>query len=507
MSICPWCKGSTPRAYDVCPLCGKSPHEHPSISAGGFSSFDSFDDDDEPGGLNLAGSVEPLSAQGGPDAFGGDAFEAAPAGLSLELDVSPRQPLPPQQRVAPTPGPHISQPSLQAVGAPRQEPPPSDGQEPVFDVYDLAVLADFGAAPDKLWEFPTYALRVASRKRDMQRRIDLARQSAALAERARDDCLADLAEQVRPAIESSREMAPLLEPLLQVEQQAASREQALSERNLELEQKVSVVDQQIDAQRGQEASARAQADAAAKSLDQAKASLERARAAFKRAEIELRNVQEVARAAAGPQARTALPEHAQKIQDLSQILAERREALAAPQAAFDEAQRVWNAADSASKAVQRGISDLQKQRRAIEQSYAKELGVRSQGVEHAQSERRAALVALGASLIETSSGVVPQQLQQRFFQAQEALEGHGREVARLRQAMATADPGAVKKGWIVLGAGSALVVLLLIVLIALFGRSDPEPLYGSVTRPATTNVFANAAERRSCACFLRAFPA
>jgi hypothetical protein len=392
------------------------------------------------------------------------------------------------------------------VGAPSQDLPPSEGQEPVFDVYDLAVLADFGAAPDKLWEFPTYALRVTSRKRDLQRRVALARQSAALAERARDDCLADLAEQVRPAIESSREMAPLLEPLLQVEQQAASREQALNERNLELGQKVSLIDQEIDAQRGQEASTRAQVDAAAKSLDQAKGALERARAAFKRAEIELRNVQEVARAAAGPQARTALPEHAQKIQDLSQILSERREALAAPQAAFDEAQRVWNAADSASKAVQRRISDMQKQRRAIEQSYAKELGVRSQGVEHAHSDRRAALVALGTSLIETSSGVVPQQLQQRFFQAQEALAGHGREVSRLRQAMATADPQAVKKGWIVIVAGSALVVLLLIVLIALFGRSDPEPLYGSVTPSVTTNAFANAGERRSCAC-LCAFPA
>jgi hypothetical protein len=384
---------------------------------------------------------------------------------------------------------------------------PSDGQEPVFDAYDLAVVADFGAAPSKLWEFPAYALRVASRKRDLERRIDLARRSAAQAERARDDCLADVAEQVRPAIESSRELAPLLEPLLQIEQQAATREQALSERNLELEQKVSVVDHEIEVQRGQDASARAQVDAAAKTLDHAKGALERARAAFKRAEIELRNVQEVARAAAGPQARTALPEHAQKIQDLSQILAERREALAAPQAAFDEAQRVWNAADSASKAVQRRISDLQKQRRTIEQSYAKELGVRSQGVEHAQSERRSALIALGASLMETTSGVVPQELQQRFFRAQEVLSGHGLEVARLRQAMATADPESVKKGWIVLGAGSALILLLLIVLIALFGRSDPEPLYGSADRPAITNACATAAERRSCARFPCAFPA
>jgi tetratricopeptide (TPR) repeat protein len=375
-------------------------------------------------------------------------------------------------------------------GGEDQEPEPG----PRFDAYEMALLADYGPAPSKIWEFPAYAIRVTTRKKDLGRRLALAKQSAQDAERKRDDRLADLADRIRPQLEASRELAQLLEPLQQIEQTAATRMEALSERNQELEQKVSVVDQEIEAQRGTETSAKGQQDAAAKKLDHARGELERARALLKRAEIELRNVQEVARAAAGPQARTALPEHAEKIQNLTAILHERREAMVAPQAAFDQAQRVWNDADSALKTVQRRISDLQKQRRTIEQSYSKELGVRSQGVEQAQSERRAALVTIGARLMEMQTPIVPEPLRQGFFQAQELLSASIREVERMEQALGTADPAAVKKGWMVLGGGAVVLLLLFVVLIALLGRSDPDPLYGALgTEPTALALAPNRA--------------
>jgi prefoldin subunit 5 len=189
-----------------------------------------------------------------------------------------------------------------------------------------------------------------------------------------------------------------------------------------------------------------------------------------------------------------LPEHAEKIQNLTAILHERREAMVAPQAAFDQAQRVWNDADSALKTVQRRISDLQKQRRTIEQSYSKELGVRSQGVEQAQSERRAALVTIGARLMEMQTPIVPEPLRQGFFQAQELLSASIREVERMEQALGTADPAAVKKGWMVLGGGAVVLLLLFVVLIALLGRSDPDPLYGALgTEPTALALAPNRA--------------
>lgn len=483
MSICPWCKGKMLSANDVCPSCGQNPHEHPSISAGGYGTFDAFDDfDDDGGSLDVAGAVEPLGGQGGPDVFGGDSFEqAGSAPLKLEVEAMPvRAPVR-------APGPMPSSPGPAAPVPPaadyRQGPEqaPADAA-PAFDAYEIAVLADFGPAPSKIWEFPSYSLRVTSRRRELRRRLQLVKQSVQEAERARDDRLADLAERVRPQLEASKDLAPLLGTLEQIEQTAASRNEALSERNDELQQKLAVVDREIEAQRAQEAETQARLDAAAKALDKERELLQRANAALKRAEIELRNAQEVARAAAGPQARTAPPEHAAKLQHLAGILEERKAAVLAPKAAFDQAKKVWNDADSAHKAVQRRIAEYQKQRRGVEQAYAKEIGVRSAGVQQAEAERRAAYIAVGVSLIEQNAAVVPRELRQVFFETQEVLSSRMLESERLTQAIASADPRDVKKGWYVIVGGSALVILLLVLMVALFGHTEPDPAYGAWDR-------------------------
>ena len=497
MSICPWCKGKMLSANDVCPSCGKNPYDHPSISAGSYGNFDAFDDfeDDDVGGLDVAGGVAPLTSQEGPDVFGGDSFEqqeAAP--LKLEIDAVPvRAPA-----VSPSHAPMPSS-SVRPVGA---MPPAADYRQqvdevadspPMFDAYEIAVLADFGPAPQKIWEYPGYSIRVTTRRRELRRRMELVKQSVQEAERSRDDRLADLAERLRPQLAESKELAPLLSTLEQIEQTAASRNEALSERNQEMQQKLAVVDREIEGQRGQQAQTQTRLDATVKALEKERETLNRATAALKRAEIELRNAQQVARAAAGPQARTAPPEHAAKLQHLSSILEERKAAMQTPTASFDEAKRVWNDADSAHKAVQRRIADLQKQRRGIEQSYAKEIGVRSAGVQQAESERRAACIAIGSSLIEQNAAVVPRELRQAFFETQEVLSNRLLESERLSHAIASADPNDVKKGWLLLFGGSAIVILLLALLVALFGRSEPEPAYGAT--PHTTCVAIGEARR------------
>ena len=480
MSICPWCKGKTPKAFDVCPLCGKNPHEHPSIAAGGFGSFEAFDDFDEPGGdLDVSSTTEPLASHDGPDVFGGGSFDEEPAPLKLEIDVvspmriSSRRPVSSLQSPS---SPAAPLPAQTNYRDPHQVEEPQDG--PTFDAYEIAVLADFGPTPEKLWQFPSYAMRVTTRSRELKRRLQIARRSVDEAEQGRDARLAELAERLRPELDASHDFDGVLDTLRQIEETAASRNDALSARNEELGQKVSVVDREIEGHRKQESESKARVDVAAKSLDAARGEVDRATAAFKRAEIELRNAQELARAAAGPQARTAPPEHAAKLQSLAQILEERRAAVQAPKALFDEAKRVWNDADSAHKAVQRQIAELQKQRRGIEQSYAREIGMRSQGVQQAQSEMHAALVAIGAQLIEMNAPIVPRELRQAFFQSQDVLSSRMLEAERLNHAIVSADSAAVKKGWMVIVGGTLVSLLLLIALIALFGRSEPEPLYG-----------------------------
>ncbi len=480
MSICPWCKGQMPSANEVCPLCGKKPHEHPSISSGNYASFEAFDDFEEPeeGGLHVAGAVEPLARSQGPDIFGGDSFEDAPTAGNLKLEVEQVPRAVPQKApvAAPPSGPV---PDVMPAAKNYRDPMPDQQEAPAFDPFEIAVLADYGPAPAQIWQFPPYAIRVTARRRDLRRRLAMSRRAVDDAERQRDDRLADLAERVRPAVEQSNDMESLLDTLRQIEETAASRNQALSARNQELAQKVSVVDREIEGHRKHEQETQAKVKTTAATLDAARQELERANAARKRAEIELRNAQEVARAAAGPQARTAPPEHAAKLQHLQEILDERKAAASAPQAAFDEAKRVWNDADSAHKAVQRKIADLQKQRRHIEQSYASDIGMRSAGVEEAQKERRAALVAIGARLIEMNAEDVPRKLRQTFFEAQDVLSARVLEADKLEQAIVSADPAAVRKGWVVMGGGGFVALVLLVALVALFGRTEPDPLYDS----------------------------
>ena len=87
---------------------------------------------------------------------------------------------------------------------------------------------------------------------------------------------------------------------------------------------------------------------------------------------------------------------------------------------------------------------------------------------------------IGAQLIEMNAPIVPRELRQAFFESQEVLSSRTLEAERLNHAIVSADPAAVKKGWMVIVGGSLLGLVLLIVLIALLGRSEPDPLYGLI---------------------------
>jgi len=477
MSICPWCKGNTPRAYDTCPLCGKNPHEHPSVSGGNFSSFDSFDDDDA-GGLDVQGAIAPLSHADGPDSFGSHALDDAPQGVSLELDAPPlpsRRPLTPK--------------SLSLSQQPSMPSPAVGSAPPAFDTFDLMILADFGPAPQKITEFPLYAIRVTSRRRELRKQAQLARHAFAQSEQAYHRALADMAEQVRPTLAAAKEFSPFLEPFERMEQQLENRFQALEQRNLEKQENTAVVDREIEALHDELNRKQADTQAAAMKLDQQKERLQRIEVAFRRAEIELRNAQTVARAAAGPEAKVALPQDAQKIRDLTSVLEERRQALEAPRAEVEQAQRVWNDADLELKAVQRRMAELQKKRRLIEQSYTKEIAIRTDGVAQAQLERQTALVALGSALLEGKPQLVPQALQQEIQTVRDTMARHEREQARLDNALTLADDEAVKKGWIILAAAVGIAFVLLVFLIAWLGRSEPP--IGMNTSEAVNLAFVN----------------
>jgi hypothetical protein len=454
-----------PSASDVCPLCGKHPADHPSISSSGYATFGAFDDFDDPG-PELGGTPAP-SAQVVHAPF--DAFQdepPPPAGL-FEVEAPPR-PKPAAPALAPPSNP---------IAASRPASPPASSQHspPALQVdpYEVAILADYGPAPEQFFLTPLYAWRVLSRRRELKRRLAVADRAVAQAERARDDRLADLAEGARPTVEKSPEFATLLQPLVAAEQSAADRASALALRNAEFAKQVGTVDQQIaDAQQKVQA-AQAVVDAARRQLAAKEEVLRRAQALVKRVEIELRNTQELARTAAGPNAKTAPPEFARQLAALQQELETRRAECEAPQTSFDQALAEVRQAEQSLSTLDRTVRGLRAERSRIEQTYSREASLRSEGVQRAESDRRNALIAIGIRLVETQLGMLDPARREAWSCAQAELAARTLEAEKLRRALDSDDKKAVRTGLTLMAVAAVIAVGVIAALIWALGSSTP----------------------------------
>lgn len=480
MSVCPWCKESVASSSGPCPQCGKDPADHPSVAAAGFNSLDPFDQLETTGNeLSLDSQPHrPLSTDAQMsygsgslnDDFGDDEDLPPGASFQLELGAGPqRAPLAPQPPAAPppaTPSPGTSVPEPAPKASDDAMSPTSVRARvvpasPVLDPYEIAVFADFGRPPEQLWLCPAYAVRVFTRTRLLRNALHQAQASAAESERQRDDRLAALAEKLKSKLEGDRELGGYLAPLARIEETARERERALSERSAEYSATVARIDQQIAEQEDIASELKRSRDAAAAEHDAHSQVLTRAQAQLKRAEIELRNAQQVARAAAGPEARTAPPEHADSILKAQQSVEQRRIELQEPKAAADQSQRVLRDAQARVDEVERRIASLRTERRKYETTFSREMGLRSEGLEQALSEKRAALISIGARLFDTNSPVVPAEDYEAFARVRADLSQRHLDVERLLRALDSADKAAVKKGWAVIGGGITIVLILI----------------------------------------------
>jgi len=462
-----------------CPQCGKDPADHPSIAAAGFSSLDPFDQLETTGNdLSLdSGQHSPPSGgaqmsydSGSLNEFGDEDDELS-SGDSVHLELGGPQLEPPPQTppAKPSPGapapdasPNTSADAISPTSVRARIVPAS----PVLDPYEIAVFADFGRPPEKIWLCPAYAIRVFTRTRLLRSTLRQSQANAADAERQRDDRLAALAERLKSKLEGDRELGGYLAPLARIEETARERERALSERSAEYSATVARIDQQIAEQETVVAELKKAQQAAAAEHETRSQVLTRAQAQLKRAEIELRNAQQVARAAAGPEARTAPPEHADAILKAQQVAEQRRNELQEPKAAADQSQRALAEADARVDEVDRRIGSLRSERRKFEATFSREMGVRSEGLEQALAEKRAALISIGARLFDTNSPVIPADDYESFGKMRADLSQRHLEVERLLRALDSADKNAVKKGWAVIGAGLAIVLILIVLTLS-----------------------------------------
>lgn len=473
MSLCPWCKATVPSAAKSCPKCGKDPVDHPSISGAGFSNLDTFDDlDDAPHGLDLASSFNPAAADPAVS-YGSDKFndgfddEEDHGGLKLEVETVHKAAGSMSTADASAAPPPTGSSGIQLSSLSRQPPDPAAAPpsvapfNPALDPYEISILADFGPQPTAIWMCPPYAIRVLKRKRELAQALRAAQKNAGDAEHVRDDHLAAIAERLRSALEGDREMAGYLVPLARTEEIAREREKALSARSAEYSTIVGAIDQKIAAEESRAAEVKVRLDAAKEEHDGKSQTLNRVQVQLKRAEIELRNAQEVARAAAGPDAKTAPPEHAGTILAAQKTVELRRQEIAGPKAEADASLRALREVEAQAAEIERRVNALRTERRRAETTFSKEMGVRSEGVELALTERRAALIAIGGRLFDINSDLIPQADYDEFHRIRSDVSTRQLEIERLMRALASADPKAVQKGWIVIAVGIVIVLAII----------------------------------------------
>ena len=99
------------------------------------------------------------------------------------------------------------------------------------------------------------------------------------------------------------------------------------------------------------------------------------------------------------------------------------------------------------------------------------MGLRTEGLEQAQIDRRAALIGVGARLIDINSPLVADAHREAFDLVRKTLSTRCMQVERMMRAIASADPAAVKKGWLLIGGAALLALVLLVIVVATLGHS------------------------------------
>lgn len=358
-------------------------------------------------------------------------------------------------------------PSRSTSGLEAVEEPPIE-----LDPFEVLAFADYGPIPQKPWEAPSYAIRVVLRRRQLKaeaRRIEKERE---LREAAFFDTLVSLVESLRPSLEAHPDGGRWLAPIFEIEAQARARGEALESTSSEFSTKAGEIDKEIAViEEACEIEAQ-KLEPLTEELDRRKAELSRAEAMLKRIDIEIRAAKQAARAAAGPEATVAPPEHAEKIASLSHERELRAKDVAQAKSEVDEVRRPHQAQERVIADRRKQIADLRKARKSLEESYRRQLSVRSEGVAEAERERREMSIEIGKRLLEESPLPLHDASRKATEAAREALFSVRKELAKYERAILAFEREHLKRGLTLIGVAAALFLAL--VLFMLLRGGEPS---------------------------------
>lgn len=317
----------------------------------------------------------------------------------------------------------VARPALQLGDAPRsggaalRDQPTSGGEawpsgrapesaQLKLDPVEIAILADYGEAPKSVPLAPGYALRVFTRQRELKRQLVSIAAESERAEFEREATLAELARAVRPAAEQNERFRRLFAPLIELEQVASLRGQALSSVNAQLDARTS----QLDADRshtGREIEAEEQLEQAALLVhDEREAALKRADAKLKRVHIEMRAVTQVAEQKLGPKGGQIPDAEAAQLEALQQRADALEPEVVRARADFEQAKQSLGQVRARLEMLRQSERQASRKKQALGEHFQKEVQARNAGMSENEAGQRAALADLGRAVLGAQGVIV-----------------------------------------------------------------------------------------------------
>jgi len=274
-----------------------------------------------------------------------------------------------------------------------------DPAQLAIDPLELAILADYGEPPASAPHTLAYAYRVFTRQRVLKRQLLPIVEECERAQLEREQTLSELARALRPLLEPLAEFRRFFTPLLELTQRAAERGRALDAVNAQLGAQTG----QLDAELAQIASElgleQGLAREAQSRYDEREERSKRAEAKLKRVQIEIRGVLKIAEQKLGPQGGEIPDAEAAQLASLRQRAEDLRPEVEQARAELEQEKRALDQAHARVRAHEQRERQVTRQKQALGGAYQKELSTRSEGVNQAELEQRAALADLGRAAL------------------------------------------------------------------------------------------------------------
>ncbi len=429
----------------------------------GYSAPNLFDEDPFDTGSGLSIELNQHATPGVVD-FGSSINFDAPGGFELEPSAPPLA-----HDSGPTSAVTRRGPSSKSGGDlswPSGRAP--DAETLTIDPIEVAILADYGAAPHSAHLTPAYAYRVFTRQRELKQQLASLCTERDRAELDRETTLAELARTVRPAAEQIDAFRRFFMPLVELEQVASQRGQALSSINAELGAHSSSFDAELTQISEQLSAQQAVEQDALRVHTEREQLAQRAEAKLKRVHIEIRAVTHVAEQKLGPQGGQVPEPEASQLATLRQRAEAIQPEVTQAKAELEQAKLTLGQARSKLDALRQAERVTARKKQAVGERYQKELHVRSAGLSESETQQRAALAEVGRAVL-AARGTVPVESSwlERLRAASERADRLIFKCETQRRALDAYDRARVTQGVRLACTALALLVLLLVLKIAL----------------------------------------